>query len=178
MPRHRARHQAGSVRHDPAWHHVAVSLLSRAPGHEPRRAGLQDRPGKPRARTRKSSVHAANRSTSTPTKADIDATRAWTSLSPATPQAENPIVPSRHPAGSFFGDFRTPRGARNSSRKLTGSFWAPQSESRHSVLDPFETTSCCTQQPKAGVHIAPYSRKANSTADPANRALASSCSRL
>ena len=33
------------------------------------------------------------------------------------PQIEIPIMQRLRPAGSFFGDFRTPAGARNSSRK-------------------------------------------------------------
>jgi hypothetical protein len=40
----------------------------------------------------------------------------------AQPKTEIPIDYHQRPAGSFLGDFRTPRGARNSSRKRNGSF--------------------------------------------------------
>src|SRR4051794_26992013 len=44
---------------------------------------------------------------------------------PDRSKAENPIAHHLRPAGSFLGDFHTPTGARNSSRKRTfvaGSF--------------------------------------------------------
>jgi hypothetical protein len=37
------------------------------------------------------------------------------------------------PAGSFLGDFRTPAGARNSSRQPAGSFRRPESKSGRAV---------------------------------------------
>jgi hypothetical protein len=38
------------------------------------------------------------------------------------PEAQNPIADRVRPAGSFLGDFRTPAGARNSSRERNGCF--------------------------------------------------------
>lgn len=43
--------------------------------------------------------------------------------SPTSAEIRNPHSHRPWPAGFFFGDFRTPAGARNSSRKLTCSFW-------------------------------------------------------
>jgi hypothetical protein len=39
-----------------------------------------------------------------------------------THKSQISIAPALDPAGSFFGDFRTPAGVRNSSRKQTGGF--------------------------------------------------------
>ena len=44
------------------------------------------------------------------------------------PETEIPIAQRLGPAGSFFGDFRTPAGARNSSRLRSGSFRLTQAQ--------------------------------------------------
>ena len=47
--------------------------------------------------------------------------------SPTTqPSPQIPISRAPHTAGSFLGDFRTPRGARNSSRKSERPLWSAQ----------------------------------------------------
>jgi hypothetical protein len=46
------------------------------------------------------------------------------------PNLQIPISLCPEPAGSFFGDFRTPSGVRNSSRKQSGRFSATDSDMR------------------------------------------------
>ena len=46
----------------------------------------------------------------------------------AQPKTEIPIDYHQRPAGSFLGDFRTPRGARNSSRNRNGGFGVDNGE--------------------------------------------------
>ncbi|MGD0764124.1 MAG: hypothetical protein ABR929_13215, partial [Roseiarcus sp.] len=50
---------------------------------------------------------------------------------PAQPKHQIPISPALHTAGSFLGDFPTPDGVRNSSRKRSGSLRACTRRSRH-----------------------------------------------
>ena len=56
------------------------------------------------------------------------ACRSWTARkrrqlpTPAHPNPQIPISLRTQPAGSFFGDFRTPSGVRNSSRKRKGRY--------------------------------------------------------
>jgi hypothetical protein len=52
---------------------------------------------------------------------------------PAQPKHQIPIRPTRHTAGSFLGDFRTPNGIRNSSRDRNGGFLTIISESGRSM---------------------------------------------
>lgn len=48
---------------------------------------------------------------------------------PAQPKRQIPISRALHTAGSFLGDFPTPDGVRNSSRKRNSGFWRERSES-------------------------------------------------
>jgi len=58
-----------------------------------------------------------------------------TAVAPSLTSAEirNPHSHRLWPAGSFLGDFRTPAGARNSSRKKTDSFWSRKCDGSHSA---------------------------------------------
>jgi hypothetical protein len=62
---------------------------------------------------------------------NVDPERPRPSRTPseARPIPEIPISIRLLTAGSFFGDFRTPSGVRNSSRKQTGRFRAEKAES-------------------------------------------------
>ena len=53
----------------------------------------------------------------------------WSRRPQDQPKIEIPIDHRPDPAGSFLGDFRTPAGARNSSRKQHGGFGAEAVES-------------------------------------------------
>jgi len=53
------------------------------------------------------------------------------SLTPA--EIRNPHSHRPWPAGSFLGDFRTPAGARNSSREETDCSWRPRRNCRRSI---------------------------------------------
>lgn len=50
---------------------------------------------------------------------------------PAQPKHQIPISPALHTAGSFLGDFPTPDGVRNSSRKPNGGFEGSSTNNGH-----------------------------------------------
>jgi hypothetical protein len=63
-----------------------------------------------------------NRVTAHPVRIDHDTPQSRSAQPLDQPDRKNPIAQRMWPAGSFFGDFRTPVGARNSSRMRNGSF--------------------------------------------------------
>jgi hypothetical protein len=52
----------------------------------------------------------------------------FTTVHPAQPKHQIAISRALHTAGSFLGDFPTPEGVRNSSRKRNGCFGATERE--------------------------------------------------
>ncbi len=60
---------------------------------------------------------------------------------PTSAADRNPHSRRLCPAGSFLGDFRTPAGARNSSRLRTVRFWPENGKSRRPVATAFQVAT-------------------------------------
>ena len=69
-----------------------------------------------------------------------------------TANSSNPHKPPPHTAGSFLGDFRTPSGVRNSSRKRNGSFGGRIGSSGRSLTRSLVTDSGPKQPPLSNAH--------------------------
>jgi hypothetical protein len=65
--------------------------------------------------------HETQNRVTAPRRIDDDTPRSRSAQPLDQPNRKNPIAQRTWPAGSFFGDFRTPVGARNSSRERNGS---------------------------------------------------------
>lgn len=167
------RRQAGGPLHDPARHgpHVSRRRSSRRNGParvhgdcSSRQAWLRTSAGQqtPRGDSAKRSVRIYPR-----------ASQRRPRHRRHQPKSEIPIVINLWPAGSFLGDFRTPAGARNSSRKRTGSLQAPTSELLPLSLGS-DDGSCrphCrrserrVRRPKPAVHSLPPDGKSGTSAE-------------
>src|SRR3954453_22470165 len=64
-----------------------------------------------------------------PVRIGAGACQRWSHQPQDQPEIEISMGRARTPAGSFLGDFRTPAGARNSSRLLTDRFRKKSAES-------------------------------------------------